>query len=347
MHISSSKSKKVIIPDSENIESKEDFVKYIIGQTGELYTANTILNNNLDFTELVFYKEAFQYTENKSLKQYTIDGERIIKNGRKFIEEDGVLIPKDNVVLNDIGRSIDNSTKRSKASFYNFGLNNDFQYFLTLTFSDEHVDRYDDEKVKYEYKKFRRKLQYINKNVKLLAGVERHKPNSEYPTGALHFHVLVGNIDLSPYMTLAVSPKSTNKLKCKAGIEMHNLTIFKTGLSTVVEFPKDYDRLRVVNYCIGYVSLENNIGYNKKRYFRTGNLNAGTKHIAFLSDMELREIMKLYKFEVYKDNNKMLVLRYKKHKEPGQLSFLKNDKRIKMTEINKIKKDPWKVKTKK
>lgn len=66
---------------------------------------------------------------------------------------------------------------------------NDFDFFVTLTFSPNVCDRTDEEQTLELYKKYMNKLKHIEPNIRYIAVPERHKRD-----GAIHFHLLIGGI---------------------------------------------------------------------------------------------------------------------------------------------------------
>ncbi|MCL2770759.1 MAG: hypothetical protein FWD89_00395 [Firmicutes bacterium] len=224
--------------------------------------------------------------------------------------------------MEKIKENIRRSRRRAKDNFYGYGLANDWDYFLTLTFSDELIDRYDDEAVKYVWKLFRQKLQRINKDVKLLAIPERHKKKNEEGKKALHLHILVGSIDLTEYMERATDYHTGEEMSSN-GAEVYNLPLFDFGFSTIIHFPKT-EAHKFINYCLKYLTkqlyepciLDN---YNKRYYYRTLNLNKKEKVILYMEDEDFDDIifsnMRLdsdTKVSLVKDKEHIKVVRIKK-----------------------------------
>ena len=183
-----------------------------IGIDKKIY--NCIKNDFLDFTEIVLYKTPFLVTIgnlegiDEETGELLIRGSNIDKS-RKFEKLDNILIQKsDSVSINKIQYTIKESRKRSIDNLMGYVLSNRWRYWLTLTFSPKYVNREIDEDIKEKYRDFRRVLQYHCPNATYIAVPERH-PKS----GCLHFHILIGNCDLSKFMKKARNPKNGELLK--------------------------------------------------------------------------------------------------------------------------------------
>ena len=283
---------------------------FIEKRTGDIYDANVIINKFRTYTEIVYYKEPFQYTIGKETKQYNEDGERVLKeNPRFFIEEGGLLIPQRHFLIKDLQRSIQNSKNRALDNFHGYAQSNKWRYFITLSFSPEYVDRNDDEAIKALWKVFRQQLQRINKKVKCLVAPERHEPNEGYPKGALHFHGFLGDIDISKHLSVAIDPKTFKPLYSKCGERLYNMSCFKYGWNTCAVLPEEYNEEKVANYVANYITKQGGIGRFKKIYYRTGNLDFKNKIISSFSEEEFNSFTDTLGGVIKKVNDKMIVLR--------------------------------------
>jgi len=148
----------------------------------------------------------------------------------------------------------------------------------------------------------------LGKKIKVIAVPERHE------SGQLHFHALIGNVDIDYYLRPAVDPRREKKtynkpLLTKYGDRIYNLKLWKHGFSTVVKIRPTDNYLQVANYLIGYTTKSGNIGYNKKRYYRTHNLEYSDKELfLFDDDMKHGIINSIFAVE-HKDNDLMTVYR--------------------------------------
>lgn len=290
----------------DNIELSDNLVPY------KTLSCNVVKNTFDNMVEIVYYKQPFTITTGNFGGVDEITGEVFLKGlnadrSRKFKEENGVLVPlKDSQKILNVQNTIKNSRKRALDNIFGYVLSNTWKYFLTLTFDPHLVDRDNDESVKYAWQKFRQTLQYHNVGVKILAIPERHPRSNK-----LHLHCLVGDIDLSSYMTRAINPHTLRPIFSK-GRAVYNLNLFNFGFSTVVKV--DENNLKVANYLTKYVIKDfGNIGYNKKTHFATHNLNFKNKEYVFLDDKSSIEFFNTYVNNglttKYKENDKMVVYR--------------------------------------
>lgn len=269
---------------------------------------NTIINKNLDFSEVIFYKDDFNYFMGSNVFVDMDTGEIIkddIDRSRKLIQKGNVLTPlSDIVTIENIQKTIYSSCKRAKDNYYGYAYNNRWNYFLTLTFDPKKYDT-SDENLKYLWQKFRQKLQYLDPNVKILCVPERHKK------GTLHFHCLLGDIDLKDYLKPAINRKTGKQIKSrKYKSLMYNIRLWKYGFSMVAQIDNDKTSQQVVaNYLIKYIGKETSIGYNQKKYYRTNNLDFKNKEVNhFTKDQKQELINSLFAVNV-KETDKFIVYR--------------------------------------
>lgn len=141
---------------------------------------------------------------------------------------------------------------------------NSFQWFITLTFtSDENIvyDRTNDDLVRSLYQKWRRYVKDNYPDMIYVAVPEYHKK------GALHFHLLVGNITADE-LRLSFAMKSNCMGK---EIDIYNVNCWKYGFSTASEIVKPE---RCSSYVMKYI-LKADIDtrfFGKKRYYCSHNL---------------------------------------------------------------------------
>ena len=247
--------------------------------------------------ELLQYKRPFHYLEEcANLDREDIDRQRMLKKVR-----DGVYEPvSDDFTISALQRSIRNAGKRSKDTFMGYAKNNDWEYFITLTFSPEVVNRYDDNAVKSLYSEFQRWCVRRSPDVKMLIVPERHKD------GAIHLHGLVSCIEFDLILYL---DKNGNQVYSKCGSPLFRIKNWTFGLSTLAIIPPDDNYARVCNYIQKYISKEGNIGYNAKRFYHTRNLDFKNKGIYLCDDAEIAELVASLGLCAFKDSDKMTVYR--------------------------------------
>lgn len=276
---------------------------------------NIIKNDFLDFTEIVYYKVPFMVTTGNI---ETIDfetGETILKNSnidksRKFEVINGVAVQKSNSIdIEKMKHTIKESRKRAIDNLMAYVLCNRWKYWLTITFSPEFVNRDIDEEIKQKYFLFRKKLQYHYPNCTYIAVPERHEK------GALHFHILIGNCNLSKFMKVKAVNKKNGKLIKSFGQQVYNFSLFDWGYSTIVK--TNEDNLKIANYMAKYMIKDfGNIGYNKKSFYHSKNLIYKDKQLLFFNDKkifnnEFENI--LIEKNKYKENDKIVVYRLYKN----------------------------------
>ena len=166
---------------------------------------------------------------------------------------------------------------------------NDFDWFWTLTFDNERINRYDDKQVFECYVKYINNLKHKYPNLKYMCFPERHEDN------CIHFHLLVADITVKQ-MGLVNSgkvcchwamkngkkiglcsreffekTKHLHELKETDGEPIYNITTFAYGYTTVSRI---CSRERCNSYMKKYV--EKALGSTevfKKRFYYSSNLN--------------------------------------------------------------------------
>lgn len=252
--------------------------------------------SNKDFTEYCIYKRPFLVNSQSVVKTCTIDRTRSFT-----YDENGVLIPiKDSATIGKLETSINDSRNRAKANLFGYALNNEWEYFITLTFDPKKVNRLNDGDVIAAWTLFRKRLQYYIKDIKILLVPEYHK------NGGLHFHGFFGNT----FGKLANFLKNSGH-KNEFGDTIYNLSdnIYNLGHTTAVIIKSGVEnQLRVTFYLGKYFTKNNNsVRYNKKSYYRTYNLNFSNKTFFNVNDYDLLSDIN-EKFLV-KENDKMFVYR--------------------------------------
>ena len=282
---------------------------------------NVIINQFKDFTECIVYKYEFDLGLNPNLSD--------IDRSRKFEYNDkGVLVSKDpNYTISDLLDTLISSRKRTLDNVYGYALCNEWRYFFTLTFDPNKIkDRTDRDCVLYAWELFRKKMQYLFKDIKLFCVIENHE------LGGIHFHGFIGNANLAPYLVQGIDTKEYqyeydfNK-QCKVykldkngnkkvnkhylqpmtdsytekdtGIK-HTIPVyifkdnfFKYGYATLVELEKGTKTAHITSYLTKYFTKDqsSSIQYNKKAYFHTHNISFKEKTVKCLNENELQELV--------------------------------------------------------
>lgn len=209
-------------------------------------------------------------------------------------------------LIDKLRRSIANSQKRSIQKFYDYALANDWEYFFTLTFSSEKVDRFDDFQVKYKWQLFRQELQRNNPAVKILCVPEYHEKEVEGKR-ALHFHGFISN---APNITLKLATDSKgNALKSGSGSFIFNLLDWSFGYSTICIIPKEDNQRKVINYISKYISKNNDVAYGGKRYYHTNNLSICNSESYFCSNDDIDYLKRKFNLQVTKVRENCVIYR--------------------------------------
>lgn len=245
---------------------------------------------NLYLTERQYENEtlmSFYFQKNKNVvkKKAPID-----INGERFRLdlETGEIT---NYTKKDILESYNASLRRTVILMNTLLAMNDFDWFWTLTFDKEKIDRTDDQAVFNCYKKYINNLKHKYPNFKYMCFPERHQDEDN----CIHFHLLTGGIT-AKQMGLVDSGKvcchwAEKKGKkiglcsreyfeqtqwmhdCKEtdGEPIYNITTFVYGYTTVSRI---CSRERCNSYVKKYV--EKSLGSTdifKKRFYYSKNLN--------------------------------------------------------------------------
>lgn len=141
-----------------------------------------------------------------------------------------------------------------------YARNNDFKYFVTLTFDPKLIeddnDNYRFEALKKWLHKERAKAKYRKKEFKYLFVPEYHK------SGTIHFHGIIGD-DYVPELVRAE----------KAKRETYNFKSWDFGFSMI---NKIKSKKRVSSYISKYITkelLDSPVGKNKRKYWASKNLS--------------------------------------------------------------------------
>lgn len=188
-------------------------------------------------------------------------------------------------VLNSMGASL----RRTKILMNMLLEMNDFDWFGTLTFDKDKINRYDDKEVFNAYKKYIDNIKHQFPSLKYLCVPERHEDN------CIHFHLLIGGITVNQlglvnsgkvccswaYYKNKISSKeyfektkSEHELTDTDGLAVYNITTFPYGYTTVTRI---VSRERCNSYVKKYI--EKALGSTeifRKRFYYSSNLNVPT-----------------------------------------------------------------------
>lgn len=201
--------------------------------------------------------------------------------------------------------------RRAKVNLYDYiRCNLDLNYFVTLTFSPEHIDRDNYDEV---IKKFN---QWISNRVKrnglkYVGVVERHKKSN-----GLHFHLLTNDVlDFALSGTVKV-PNHKKPIKIATAVRykihhsqwqmVYNIPSWKWGFSTALEIENDDSHIKVSHYLVKYLTKDfEKIG---GRYYYSGGKLIKPKYE--YCNTSFNDVEESYSFKV--PNGKYKVVNYDK-----------------------------------
>ena len=225
----------------------------------------------------LYFKSTMEQADKKS-QPIDIDGFRYKLN----LETGEIRNYKKSEVLNSMAQSL----KRTKIVMNMLLEMNDFDWFATLTFDKEKVDRTNDEVVYHSYKKFIDNTKQKFPSFKYLTVLERHED------GCIHFHLLIAGLTTKQlglvnsgkvccswaiYKNKICSKeyfdrtKDEHELTETDGLPVYNVTTFPYGFTTVTRIAS---RERCNSYVKKYINKD--IGKSteifRKRFFYSRNL---------------------------------------------------------------------------
>lgn len=220
-------------------------------------------------------------------------------NGQEFIKKSSYLV---SVGLSNPGytRKKSSSLKSSYKSLYISKLkmidyateNMPWDFFVTLTFDKNEVDRFDYSSVRKLFTKWIDNVKHQNKNLKYIFVPELHK------NGAVHIHGMIGNC---PNLKIipAVNPHTCKHIY-KNGSQIFNIKNFTYGFTTISKI-KNQEACSV--YVSKYMSKDLIDFSFKNKYFRSHNLKKPIIEYDILSDDEILDFMSINNITFYKEIN--------------------------------------------
>lgn len=176
-----------------------------------------------------------------------------------------------------------NSMSRTVQKVYDIARSNKWEYFFTLTFNQNYVDRYDYQKVTEKLTNWLDKYRRLNPNMKYLIIPEYHKDK------AFHFHGLFANLDKTTF--------KDSGIKDKQGRIIYNIQSYKLGFTTVTEITSHE---KATNYITKYITKELiELSKGKKRYWNSKNLDSPIVTDLFLDKKQI---------EILKDSTKKITV---------------------------------------
>lgn len=192
------------------------------------------------------------------------------------------------------------SLNRTKGKIYNYAKCNDWEFFVTFTFSKFMVDRYNYDECSSRLSKWLNNLRRTSPNLCYIVVPEQHKD------GAWHFHGLVSGLDdreivwSGKYVIQKVRKNGCRTKFVRTDRKIYKIGRYKLGWMTATEIQ---DRQRAITYITKYVTKDMMVGlFGKKRYWASRNLQVPEEEVMLLDQVdrmilsdELEEVCKYYK----------------------------------------------------
>lgn len=184
--------------------------------------------------------------------------------------------------------SVQSSLNRTVQAVYKYSRQCDWEYFITLTFSEEHADRYDFSNcMKKASKWFNHQKDRYAKDMKYLIVPEMHK------NGAWHIHGVIadtGTMSIVDSGRVAIGKKAYKRTEAnKEYPTIYNLSGWKLGWSTATAVTDTY---KVSTYITKYITkdlCESSKG--KKRYYRSRNIPEPEENTYLIPASEREEFL--------------------------------------------------------
>ena len=267
---------------------KNTVVKYSI-ETGEI--------------EIAYYRKGFLVPKISIAEQEDVDAMKKIAmkqdivyfnertNGRNFKlnkETEEIEFVSESASIEKLVKSVRQGDVRAKKNFYDYALNNKWEYFCTFTFAEEKI-RCDRNQIKTQWRYFIKELQKVNHDVKVLAVVEKHE------TLGFHLHALISDIDL--ILVPARNNKKTHKnyrdfLYNEKGVQIFNTKNWELGWNTVVCINSNSRQMQVINYLTKYVTKDPAALFGEKRFYRTYNYEVRNTEIMTCTEKQIEKLVK-------------------------------------------------------
>lgn len=180
-------------------------------------------------------------------------------------------------------KKLENQSRR-KQKIYDLARSNSFDWFVTLTFDPDRVDRFDYDSCSSALYSFTHLLAKKG-GFRWIIVPEQHK------NGAYHFHGLIGG-DLS--LSRALHPDSGLPLSDRSGRAIYNVTDYQAGFTTATAIT---DQARAASYLTKYLTKSIQVPRGKKGYWASRNLLKPSEEFVVMSSMEYGEIYNSARFQ--------------------------------------------------
>lgn len=201
----------------------------------------------------------------------------------------------------DNERSMVVSANRTMNSIYELARANHWEYFLTLTFNPDKVNRYDYSEVTKKMTNFLKVMRRKNPDMMYVLVPELHKD------GAYHFHGVfsqIPNIDIKDtgiysFGKYTIHKSRLSESQIEKGRLIYSLDNYGWGYSDI---QKVENTEKTANYITKYITKElMQATKGKKRYWASRNLNKPEVQELLLSATEREQLIELLKEKVIHD----------------------------------------------
>lgn len=173
-------------------------------------------------------------------------------------------------------QNIYRSMLRTKQKIYDYCMSNNWEYFLTITFDQNKVDRYNYLDVSKKLSKLLNNIKTRKCNdLKYILVPEYHKDN------AIHFHCLLSNIN---GLTFVDSGKRTTSNQI-----IYNISDFNLGFTSAINV---FDSRGISNYITKYITKDLTINlFGKRKYWVSKNLDIPLIEKFLLTDKQINLVL--------------------------------------------------------
>ncbi len=173
------------------------------------------------------------------------------------------------------------SLKRTRKKVFDYARSNEWDWFVTFTFSDKRVDRYDYDDCVSKLSKWLNNLRRSSPGVSYIVVPERHKD------GAFHFHGLFAGLSEREIVwsgKYVIKRDKGARRFFRTKDKIYQIGRYKFGWMTATQVR---DKERVTGYISKYITKEMLNGlYGRKRYWASRNLLLPTEEVCTLDQVD-------------------------------------------------------------
>lgn len=253
---------------------------------------NLVVYDYLGHRQIRIYNRPIRRQDNESEKVEIETNEQIINDYNKG---DGNVKDKPDVVeaenSHSTERSIYNSLKRTKQTIFEYGYANEWDWFGTLTFSPDKINRYDYEEITKRTSQFLKRVRN-----KYADGLRYMYIPEQHANGAWHIHILLancGDMQFEDSGRLASGKRAMLRNKSNEHLPtIYNLEHWKYGFSS---FTRVVSSDKCVSYISKYVTKDLTVvAKNKRRVFPSYNCKRADVTYYNLPQEEITEVLAYY-----------------------------------------------------